>query len=281
MFNPSHILTGTDFTRHSKGPVREALRMVAADPSRRLTLVHVASQIDDARATKDKIMAWASELPEFKDLQSSDQVIPDLEIGRVPVGLARSAQRMGASLIVVGPRLRGFLEKWITGGIAEQLLHKTQVPLLATKGPATGGYKAILVPVDFSPMSRTAIETASSLLRTPGVGAEGGTLYLQHVASRPPSSSKETRASLEASIKNNASARLKKLSVSTGIEDLTREYRVTFGVVQSAVPRLAEEVDADLICTASKRIGGVLGSTADAILRNVEQPMLVVWSDEG
>lgn len=267
--NLSHILTGTDFTDVSSGSVREALRLAARVKTRKISVVHVCREVEDAAATRERVVEWTSSLPEFAALDPS-QLIAELEVGRVVEALARCVQRIGATQLVVGPRPRGFLERWFTGGVAEQLFHNVKVPVLATLEPATHGYRRILVPVDFSEVAAAALEMAADMARE----LPDGQLELVHVATNPAGGHdlQRLRVGLRATLE-------KDLNDFAGDAGLVEGFsvRVEFGAVQQVVPTVAEEGGFDLVCMASQSSGSFLGSTVDAVLRNTKLPMLVVY----
>ncbi len=267
--NLTHMLTGTDFSESSRGAVREALRLAAADSLRRVSVVHVTREVQDALALRQKVMDWTSSLPEYASV-GPEQVLAELEVGGVVDGLSRCVQRTGATQLLVGPRPRGFLQRWFTGGIAEQLFHSVRVPVLATRGPSEQGYKRILVPVDFSDVARASVGLAADMANeTPGCE-----VHLLHVAQSPPRGHDlpELRTGLRASIERD----LVEFAQGAGIGD-GASVRVEFGALQQVVPELAEDSGYDLVCMASQSSGSFLGSTVDAVLRNTRVPMLVVY----
>jgi nucleotide-binding universal stress UspA family protein len=266
--NLSHMLTGTDFSEASKGAVREALRLAAADASRRVSVVHVAREVRDAAGLRERVRTWTEALPEFAAL-SAGQVVPVLEVGGVVDGLSRCVQRVGATQMVIGPRPRGFLEKWFTGGVAEQLFHNVRVPVLATRGPQAQGYGRILVAVDFSSVAMAAVEMAADMARE----SEGCKLELVHVAQNPAAGRDlpELRAGMRATIERD----LREFAAGAGLSEGVH-VRVEFGAVQQVVPDVACG-GCDLVCMASRSSGSFLGSTVDAVLRSTRVPMLVVY----
>ena len=274
MLDFSHIISGTDFSDSSKGGVRESLRIVSGDERRRFTLVHVAKEIKDADALKRRMAQWLAELPEYSLLPDPDkQVHLDLEEGKVSVGLARSAARSGATQIIVGPLPRNILEKYLTGAVAEQLFHTTSVPVMATRHPLSGGYRHILVPVDFSPSSRRAAAMAASFIRdSPDAVAEDAHVELLHVVSMPGiRADKDLLESMLLEVEGD----LRAFAEAEGIADLVSKVHALTGVVQEVIPREVDGCGADLVCMGAGAGSGLLGSTVDAVLRNVKIALLV------
>lgn len=278
MHDLRHILTGTDFSETSKGSVRESLRLASQDPARRVTLVHVASKVTDEAELKARLRQWVEALPEYADLPDpSVQVGVEVEVGRISAALASCAQRVGATQIIVGPLTRNLMERWLTGPIAEQLFHTSDIPVLATRGPATGGYRHVLVPVDFSGHSRRAVAVAAAMLRDPTVAAPDAHLELLHVAELPGGvHAVGARKELVSSLVGDLERQLRTFAAEEGVTDLVAHSRAVIGVVQDVIPREAHGCGADLICMASSSGGGLLGSTVDAVLRNVSLPLLFV-----
>ncbi len=276
MFDASHILTGTDYSKSSEGAVREALRLAAADASRKVRVLHVTPNIKDVETTRQQVLDWVCALPEFSNLHHPSQVIIDLEEGKVAEAFIRCAKRTGASMITVGPRARGFVETWLTGGLAEKLFHSAHIPVLATRQTKEGGYRNILVPLDLSGNSVEALDMAALML-DPSSGATHpeAKLHLLHVAHRVGGVS--AKRSLELPVQRDACGRLKVLAEKRGIADRVSSYTASFGVVHDIIPKQVNALDLDLICMVSKHSGSFLGSTVDAVLRNVEVPMMVAW----
>lgn len=275
MHDLSHILTGTDFSESSKGAVREALRLAGGDASRRVTLVHVTRHVKEPQVLLDKLSAWAQELPEFGSLKDPSQFKPELEIGHVSSGLATCAMRIGATQLVVGPLPRTLLERYVTGGIAEQLFHSVYIPVLATRRPVEGGYKHILVPVDFTENSHRAVALAASLARDVSASDPEAHLELLHVAELPGGAyGGGVRKGLANSMTANIEKQLHAYAAERGVADLVGRVSAVIGVVQDAIPKEVNRCGADLICMASSSSGSLLGSTADAVLRSVGIPML-------
>jgi nucleotide-binding universal stress UspA family protein len=275
MFDPSHVLTGTDFSEASQGAVREALRLVAGDPARKVTVLHVADDIQQAAALRQRVLDWCRALPEAAALQPH-QLQADLELGKVADAIARCALRLGVTLIVVGPRPRGFVETWITGGVAEQLFHKARVPVLATRQPATGGYRQVLLPLDLTAGSAAALQIGAGIVRDPsGVVHADARLHLLHVAARPAGVA--GKRELEDPIRDDAYAQLKKLAEGGKIAERVESYTAALGVLHDVIPRQIAALHVDLICMITRHSGSLMGSAVDAVLRNTDTPLLVAW----
>jgi nucleotide-binding universal stress UspA family protein len=86
-------------------------------------------------------------------------------------------------VIIMGTLGRTGESRWMIGSVAERVLRESPVPLLAVRGPATGGIRAILCPVADTEVSRQALALAAEV-----AGSPGAALTVVHV--RGPGSAK-------------------------------------------------------------------------------------------
>jgi nucleotide-binding universal stress UspA family protein len=153
-------------------------------------------------------------------------------------------------------------------------------------------YNRILVPHDGSEMSDKALSHAAYLSKT--TGAEIVILHvLKHIDKIDSSSllatSKEQAKDIEKSEKQDF-----EITVEGGAKQMIEEkmrfckqagvksqvsYKIQTGKPVDEIIKLSDDVNADLIVMASKRISSiikVLGSTARKVIDSVERPVLVV-----
>lgn len=277
------VVTGTDFSSTSRGAVGEAVRLVSGRPEGRLVVVHVVSKGDVIReGLEDELRTFVLDLDVRGQLRP-EQVEPRIVKGAVAEGIATVADEVGADLIVVGPLQKGFVERYLTGGPAEQLFGLTHVPVLATRGPAVSGYDYILVPVDFDEHTSRLIDLAG-LMASDAYGAAGEDAHIEllHAYLLPGgvhavSARQAVQTRLEAELTDS----LRTIAAECGASSLIRTTTVVAGVASEVIPRLARSSGADLIVmgtTGGRGIGRhILGSTTSAVLGEVETPMLVVW----
>jgi len=278
------VVTGTDFSETSRGAVSEAVRLVAGRPGGRLFVVHVLGKSDDqAPDLEERLVAFALGLDSSGAL-TPDQVHPRIVRGAVAEGIAAVAEAEQADLIVVGPLQKGFVQRYLTGGTAEQLFGLTRVPVLATRGAALGGYNHILVPVDFNDHTAKLLAVVATLARDEhGACGVDPHLELVHAYVLPGGvAAMGARKELEANLEADLTANLEALAAEVGATDLIRSNTVVPGVASEVIPRLARSRAADLICMGSAGGSGIgrhlLGSTTSAVLSEVELPLLVVWA---
>ncbi len=167
------ILAATDFSPPSRHAAERAARL-ARDSGARLTLTHVLGMgaidalrellgaqaagveqkiLDEARGSLERLAAPLTTLPE-----PGAQL--DLRVGSVLEQTLHSADQVEADLVVLGARGESFMRHLLLGSTAERLLRKTLRPLLVVRQSAHEAYRRVLVPVDFSPWSASALGTA-------------------------------------------------------------------------------------------------------------------------
>lgn len=199
-------------------------------------------------------------------------VRPKLGVGRTADHLLELAEAERADLIVVGThRKRGLARLASVSGIALHLSHSS----VACVPPADGELLAseevpligcVLVPTDLSPASNTAALHAYALLQG------GGEIILAHVAADNGERSAEPH--IVAELRSLLSRRPSRGNVTIRTEVVRHRD------VATAICELAERVGADVICMASHGRGGLeralLGSVAEAVMRQTRQPVLVV-----
>ena len=80
--------------------------------------------------------------------------------GSVPDEIVRTADRMDARLLVLGAPAVGLLRRLVPGPMSQRLMHRTNRPLLVVRRTPRRPYRRVLVTVDFSPRSRSALMLA-------------------------------------------------------------------------------------------------------------------------
>jgi hypothetical protein len=86
-----------------------------------------------------------------------------VEEGMVLAAILDQAHVLGTDLLVVGASGANFMRHWLLGATAERLLGKTQHPILVVKQAPHEAYKSLLLPVDFSSCSMSAIQFTQEL----------------------------------------------------------------------------------------------------------------------
>jgi nucleotide-binding universal stress UspA family protein len=84
-------------------------------------------------------------------------------VGNVVSTLLAQADELDAGLIVLGARGGGFLRQLVLGTTAERILRKTARPVLVVRQAPVADYRRVVVAVDFSAASATALRLALAL----------------------------------------------------------------------------------------------------------------------
>lgn len=149
MKSPLHILIPTDFSRHSRESINQALRLRELFPARYL-LLHVVTLGDaDVFAT---LGGEPAEILERRmretqgaldqELLRCRQAFPGAELeGRVVSGIpfkeiCRQADQEGCDLIVIGTHGRTGLSHLFIGSTAERVVQHAACPVLSLKPAA-------------------------------------------------------------------------------------------------------------------------------------------------
>lgn len=128
---------------------------------------------DQAEMMEEAVRAYAQ--PLVGDLLFDVLVVAD----DTPRAIATAAGRGGADLIVMGTHGRRNWQKFMTGSVAEAVLHATDRPVLAVpQDSRTGSVATVLCPINFTPAAETAVKAACCLSK-----AFGAELNVVHITS--------------------------------------------------------------------------------------------------
>jgi nucleotide-binding universal stress UspA family protein len=177
--------------------------------------------------------------------------------------IVKAAADLHADLIVMSTHGRGGLSQLVYGSVAEHVLRQTSVPVvLAKSGPRWPDDLPlrILVPLDGSALSESALEPASKLAR-----ALGANLVLLRVSE---------------SHHDDVGGYLESVAAPRRADGLTIEARVEAGSPAEAIARAASEAVPTLVVMATHGRGALirllLGSVASEALRKLTAPVLLV-----
>lgn len=208
------------------------------------------------------------------------------------------------ALVVMSTHGRGGIARWALGSLADKVLHAIPNPMLLVRGAAASspndeGLKAILVPLDGSPLSELSLEHAATMataLKTRivlmrvnpdaavyrdylGTGAAGGTrgsnADSDAVEELIQAELADTRSALDAS----AQRLVREFGFANEVRALPTESR---NVAQAIADAAASE-HAMVVMTTHGRSGInrlMLGSVTDRVVRHSDAPVLVVRQTE-
>jgi nucleotide-binding universal stress UspA family protein len=286
------ILAATDLSVPARHAVARAFR-IAADSGAKLDLMHVINQgaLDALRqllglqaaevetrlldAARETLSSLAAELGQQHGLSAGVH----LDAGKVLNTLLDQADARDVDLLVIGARGEDYLARLLLGATAERLLRRTLRPLLVVKQSAHGAYRRVLLPLDFSPWSHTALKLARAV-------APAAELVLIH-AFEAPFEAKLEFAGVDESIltmyriatRQQALEQLQTYAATAGLEAENVRFRVLHGDASIGILTLEQELDCDLIIMGKHGQGVLeellLGSVTKHILAESSCDVLV------
>lgn len=208
-------------------------------------------------------------------------------------GILAEAQRVDADLIAMATHGRGGLGRWIYGSVAEEVIARTQRPVLLIRAWLPEGGAAllaasprILVPLDGSAASEAALPVAERLATE-----LGGTLVLVRAVARPDlafapdalagpllrEELEEERSAAECYLREVAN---RFASDGRMVETVVQIGRPGLDMAAAVIETVGRESGAALVVMTSRRRVGferlLLGSVADATLRQGTLPVVLV-----
>jgi universal stress protein E len=188
---PQRLLVATDFSPAAIQAGQRAA-LLAQQNQGQLRLQHVMSNslMDDLRAWMSPGQPWQervhqqamaalkTESGHLKQASNVGSIETQLTDGAPVHMITEAANEWPADLLVVGARGDNPLHHMLIGTTAERLLSKARRPMLVVRSAPEGDYQRVLVPMDFSPWSETAIPMARAV-------APGAHLVLMHSFSIP------------------------------------------------------------------------------------------------
>ncbi len=166
-------------------------------------------------------------------------------------------------LIVMGAHGANRLDNFFLGGIAGRFVRRSRAPVMTVRDEATAvRVQRILVATDFGEASRRAWDLCRTWHRF------GIRLVVAHVLD-------DARVQDDAAYTSTVTDALDRLA-----GDVAERYVLREGNAAEQLPRIAQEVGADVIAIGLRRhtsaLGLLLGSRADALIRSSAIPILSV-----
>jgi nucleotide-binding universal stress UspA family protein len=285
------ILVGTDFSEASTAAARWTARHFAGDTE--VVLAHVIDvpkppaflrgllpAVEDV--SESSRLAAEQRLGELAEHMPEARVRTELRFGLAADTLVALVRDTGADLVVVGGHgsRRGVLG--LVGSTTEQLVRVSPVPVLVARGLEEGPPRSVLAPLDASPaagrvlawsrMFKERFDTRVTACYAVDVMQAYGRIRTVSAATRI--------VQMEDNLRSESSRWIGERLRDAGFADGEGDILVTIGDPRSAIPLLAERVDADLIVMGSRGAGtvgrAVLGSVAGAVLSTTSYPVLIV-----
>lgn len=293
------ILFPTDFSECSRQALAHAL-FLAEQYEARLHLFHAVVLHEDDPADPERQFPAAPELLEtlFKVAGSRLAELVELHRDR-PVTLEEHttrgvsagdlilehAEEHDVDLIVMGTHGRRGASRLLLGSVAAEIVRASRAPVLTLReleeGRPLEAIQRILVPVDFSEHSRTALRHATELARSYDSG-----LSLLHIVQQPvypyfyaPVPAMPPVEEIQG-IRKRAIRALEKLIDEASDPAIKSETAVIDGHPATEIVDYARQHECDLIVTATHGLTGLerllLGSISEQIVRTSPVPVLLV-----
>ena len=292
------IITATDFSAPSRHAAQRAA-MLAKSSGATLTLLHTVGSsaladlrrwlADDSPAThaietdaRQRLADLSAELRQAQGISVTTQ----LSIGHPVEQVIRHAGEVAAELVVTGTRGAGFFRGVVVGSTAERIARRSSRPVLMVRQLPHEPYRCILVPVDFSAWSHSAIAAALQI-------APQATLVLMHGVELPfegrmrlAGVADDTVMRYRDAARREALQRLHDLAAATGLD----AGRVRFSTPSGADPWMLivqeeQERDCDLVVIGRQGRHAfdefLLGSTTRMVLSEGATDVLVACRQSG
>ena len=186
--------------------------------------------------------------------------------GRIAPEIVGLAEQIGAGLIVMGSRGYGGIRRALMGSVSDAVVRHAHCPVMVVRAQAVDFPTKILVATDRSREARLAATTAADLARS-----TNSELHIVHVGSEQSRVEAQEELDIEVDMIRES-----------GAQEI--QAHLEFGIPDTAIIDLAEELGAGLIVMGSRGLGGVrralLGSISDSVVRHAHCPVMVVRQEE-
>lgn len=292
MKNLHTLLAATDLSAPSHFTAQRAA-MLAKELGAKLELVHVLQEnvLDEMRELFKKDGEALQENIRLQSKTELDQLADYLAEtfgskvgchhveGLVLEGIMAQVESLSADLLIIGARGAGFIRQLLLGSTAERLLRMTMRPVLTVKQPPRTAYQSVLVPIDFSPWSLSAIQLAQMV-------APQAELVLMHAYEVPFEGKLRIAGEKEDTIlryremaRQKAGSRLSQTVSDAGMDEANWRSIVLRGDAGRCILEQEEEQGADLIVLGKHGLGMVeellLGGRTRHILAHARCDVLV------
>lgn len=260
MIKVNRILAATDLSAPARHAAERA-SLVARETGASLGLLHVVGL-----AALEKLRRLVAAIPpeleqrmldsareEMRELAATifkhHAVSSDIHVvsGPLLAELNAQAEASCADLIILGARGASFMRHVLLGSTAERMVSRTNRPMLVVKQAAHERYRSVLVPVDFSSASLSAIKSARAV-------APGAEILLLHAFEVPfegklqfAGVNEETIAHYRLAAREEALQKLHALCSDAGIAQPDVRLMVLHGDPSQHIIEQEQEQDCDLI----------------------------------
>jgi nucleotide-binding universal stress UspA family protein len=300
------ILAATDFSPHAAAAVKQGA-WLAQRASARLVVAHVLADVsrallDASAAAQAELLQGDVQVFQREVRRASNERLGQLVAGLAPSGLdvrcetllgepfveiIHAVQAEGYDLVLTGTRGLSGWKRLLVGSTASRLVRKCPATVWVVRGERAEPPATILAAMDFSDVSRQAVEQALWLARQ-----SAATLYVLHVIDERDTpedafdrlSAGTSRQSLRRQIRAQTKDRLEEfidqITAGDAAAGVTIEPRLTWGTPWREVVRLARNLKIDLVAMGTVGRSGIpgllLGNTAEKVLSVCETSILSI-----
>lgn len=275
---------------------------LARDFDSTITLLHVASHKEEGCLFDDEVpidpeVLIAERLREIACKLRSEglSVKSMLAYGLPSERIVGFSQKNHYDLIAMSTRGLSGITRWVSGSIANRILHSTRKPLLLVKptssngtGEEKGRFWKILVPLDGSELAETVLPVVEALSVQVGcevtlvrvVSSVSIAARVREIFAVLPHNYSTALDNIEKHHREIAGDYLNALKWELSIRGLTPEVMVADGDPATKIIDLSQDMGRPLIVMATHGRTGisrsVLGSVADRVLRGSSNPVLLM-----
>jgi nucleotide-binding universal stress UspA family protein len=277
------ILAATDFSTRSNRALRQA-GMLAQVGKAQLHVVHVVDDDQpkelvcmEKREAERLLNEQLNSMPELRGVQPRPMVLA----GDPFDGILRAAAGVRADLIVMGSHRKQILLDIFIGTTIERVIRNGAFPVLMVNNEAQRRYEEVLIPMDMSEASATALRIAEST----GLVGERRTTLLH--AFWPVAEGRMFRGVNQAGVdeyvaseRQSAMDGLAAFLVANNLGAGGWTLRIEDGGVMEVISRAVAEMRPDLLVMGMHERSGLLrmfiGSVTEEALRSLNIDILVV-----
>lgn len=284
-----HILFPTDFSPCADKAAAFAVQF-AQTFGAKLTLAHVSIIYEDTHLPHDPARTHLLVEPETRFRHQLEEIVRKNGAEALPyalvqihgvtiaASLAEYAEQHAVDLIVMGTHGRQGFKHWLLGSVAEDLVRRAPCPVFSVKEAWSGmpqDMTTILVPIDFSLASRTALHGARVL-----ASKIGARIQVLHVV-EPPAYPEIYAYATNADFFEQACE--KSLEIMNSLLEepgplVTASAHVVAGHPSREILKFAEGNGSMMIMMAHLGISGlaerILGSVTEYVVRRASCPVL-------
>ena len=199
---------------------------------------------------------------------------------RPSVEIVHAAQAEESDLVVVGAHGGHFLHRLLVGITAERVVRHCDRPVLVVKQEPREQYRTILVPVDFSSLSDTALQFAGDIAPQARISVlHSYELWFENWIGLGYDLDEHVLALLE-EMANQARGRLSDVVSRAGLEPAATPQLVRHGYPGRIITHVAQERGIDLVVMGthgrSSLAQALLGSVAEHVLKECQCDVLLI-----